>query len=81
MAYEKLKNKGIYNEIKEKLKKEIKTKGNAWFENKIQEVKDNEDYYEKYSQISDHEKSQLDKDNFRLIKELLEKEVEFITTE
>ena len=78
LAYDNFKNQNIYNEIKEKLEKGIKTKGNTWFENVVQEVKDNDSYYEDYSQISEEEKSQIHKEGFRLIKNLLEQEVEFI---
>lgn len=75
VAYDIFKSERIYKEVKEGLDRQIAKNGREPIENKIDEIKTDDSYLEKYAQLSSWEKSNLNEPNFKAVRDLLEQEI------
>ena len=65
--------------MKSALNKQIQKTGRQPIDTKISQIRSEESYFEQYSQLSQWEKENLNEPQFKAIKELLEREIRFMS--
>lgn len=79
VAYDIFRSERLYNEVKDGLDKQIAKNGRQPIEDKINEIKSEDSYLEKYAQLSTNEQSNINEPNFKAVRDLLAKEIELMT--
>ena len=75
VAYDIFRSERLYKEVEEGLDRQIAKNGRQPIEDKINEVKSEDSYMEKYAQLSPLEKSNLDEPKFKTVRDLLAQEI------
>lgn len=73
------KTEGLYHEIEDLLNHEIARHGNEGINQKIQEIKDEENYLDEYSMLSPLERANLENPKYESVLDLISKEIEIMT--
>lgn len=79
VAYDIFKTEGLYHEIENLLNSEISRHGNEGINQKIQEIKDKENYLDEYSMLSPLERANLENPKYESVLDLINKEIEIMT--
>lgn len=79
VAYDIFKTEGLYHEIENLLNSEISRHGNEGINQKIQEIKDRENYLDEYSMLSPLERANLENPKYESVLDLINKEIEIMT--
>jgi hypothetical protein len=79
VSYDIFRSERLYNEVKDGLDKQIAKNGRQPIEDKINEIKSEDSYLEKYAQLSTNEQSNINEPNFKAVRDLLAKEIELMT--
>lgn len=79
VAFEIFKTEEMYKEIEELYNAETDRFGKEKYDSKIQEIKDEESYLEKYAQLSSRERDNLSEPNFKSVLDLITQEIAFMT--
>lgn len=79
VAFDIFKTEGLYKEIENALNTEISRHGNEEINQKIQNIKDEDAYLEKYANLSPLEKANLEDPKFRAVLNLVNQEIALMT--
>ncbi len=79
VAFDIFKTEGLYHEIEDLLNTEISRHGNEAINQKIQEIKDQDTYLEKYANLSPLEQSNLEDPKFKAVLNLVNQEIALMT--
>ena len=79
VAFDIFKSERLYKEVEEALNREIAKNGRQPIDDKIAEIKANENYMETYAQLSPLEASNLSEPKFKAVRNLLEQEISLMS--
>ena len=79
VAFDIFKSEGLYKEVEDGLNKQIQKNGRQPIEEKINQIKSEESYMERYAQLSPLEASNLNEPNFKAVRDLLSQEIGLMT--
>ncbi len=79
VAFDMFKSEGLYQEVEEELEKRKKEKGIQFFNDRVRQIKENESYKDECASLSPTEESGIDTPPFKPVRDLLDKEIRFIT--
>lgn len=79
VAFDIFKSERLYKEVEDVLNKQIARNGRQPIEDKINEIKQEESYLDKYAQLSPLEESNLNEPRFRAVRDLLKQEIDLMT--
>ena len=79
VAFDIFKTEGLYHEIEDLLNSEISRHGNEAINQKIQQIKDEDTYYEQYANISPLEQANLEDPKFKAVLNLVNQEIAIMT--